>query len=59
MFSSSPVKVFKMKLLITSLIFTLAAARIVFKTPEQEARFDAGNSDKYYYFLRAKFHMKS
>ena len=31
-----------MKLLITSLIFTLAAAKIVFKTPEEEARFDAG-----------------
>ena len=32
-----------MKLLITSLIFTLAAGRIVFKTPEEEAVLDAGN----------------
>ena len=43
MFSSSQVKGFEMKFLITSLIFTLAAARIVFKTLEEEARFDAGN----------------
>ena len=42
MFSTSQVRDFEMKLLITSLIFTLAAAKIVFKTPEEEARFDAG-----------------
>ena len=43
MFSTSQVRDFKMKLLITSLIFTLVAGRIVFKTPEEEAILDAGN----------------
>ena len=44
-----------MKLLLTSFIFTFAAARIHFKTPQEEARMNrAGKRDKNS-FLRDKF----